>query len=129
MRSHYSVWNLIAAARRSHSDWAPAWREVAEPRRRYDVIIIGAGGHGLATAYYLAKNHGITNVAVIDKGWLGGRNNRRNTTTIRSNYFYPESASLYERSMKMYEGLSKELNYNIMFSQHGVLTMVHSKGE
>ncbi|MGV3550759.1 sarcosine oxidase subunit beta family protein [Rhizobium sp.] len=128
MTRHYSALSLIKEGLANQKGWQPAWRS-PEPKSRYDAIIIGGGGHGLATAYYLAKYHNVTNVAVIEKGWLGGGNTGRNTTTIRSNYFYPESSDLYDYSMKLYEGLSKELNYNIMFSQHGVLTMVHSKGE
>lgn len=128
MTRHYSALSLIKEGLANQKGWAQAWRS-PEPKPSYDAIIIGGGGHGLATAYYLAKYHGVTNIAVIEKGWLGGGNTGRNTTTIRSNYFYPESAALYEYSLKLYEGLSKELNYNIMFSQHGVLTMVHSKGE
>jgi sarcosine oxidase subunit beta len=128
MTRHYSLLSLIKEGFANQKGWKPAWRS-PEPKARYDAIIIGGGGHGLATAYYLAKNHGITNVAIIEKGWLGGGNTGRNTTTIRSNYFYPESAALYERSLQLYEGLSKDLNYNVMFSQRGVLTMVHSKGE
>jgi sarcosine oxidase subunit beta len=128
MTRHYSALSLIKEGLANQKGWAQAWRS-PEPKPRYNAIIIGGGGHGLATAYYLARNHSITNVAVIEKGWLGGGNTGRNTTTIRSNYFYPESADLYDYSMKLYEGLSKELNYNIMFSQHGVLTMVHSRGE
>jgi len=128
MTRHYSVFSLVKEGFANQKGWEPAWRS-PEPKQKYDVVIIGGGGHGLATAYYLARMHGITNVAVIEKGWLGGGNTGRNTTTIRSNYFYPESAALYEYSLKLYEELSKELNYNIMFTQHGVLTMVHSKGE
>ena len=93
------------------------------------VVIIGGGGHGLASAYYLAKNHKLTNVAVIEKGWLGGGNTGRNTTVIRSNYFYPESADLYDMSVRLYEGLSKDLNYNIMFSQRGMIVTAHSEPE
>jgi sarcosine oxidase subunit beta len=128
MTRHYSALSLIKEGLNHQKGWQKAWRS-PEPKSRYDAIIIGGGGHGLATAYYLAKNHGITDVAVIEKGWLGGGNTGRNTTTIRSNYFYPESAALYEYSLKLYESLSTDLNYNIMFSQRGVLTMVHSPGE
>ncbi len=125
-RNHYSAWNLLAAARAGHQDWAPAWRE-AEPQPRYDVVIIGGGGHGLATAYYLAKNHGITKVCVLEAGWIGGGNTGRNTTIVRSNYLYPESARLYDFSVRQYEQLARELNFNIMFSQRGVLTLAHSR--
>ncbi len=126
MRTHYSAWNLFGASCRDHSDWQAAWRE-AEPKRRYDVIIIGGGGHGLATAYYLAKNHGITNVALIEKGWIGGGNTGRNTTIVRSNYLFPESARLYDFSVRLFENLSQELNFNIMFSQRGIITLAHSR--
>lgn len=124
-RTRYSIWNLIAASP-GHSDWAPAWREV-DPKSRYDAIIIGGGGHGLATAYYLAKNHGITNVAVLEKSWIGGGNTGRNTTIVRSNYLYPQSARLYDFALKLYEGLSSELNFNIMLSQRGLITTAHSR--
>jgi sarcosine oxidase subunit beta len=126
LRTRYSAWNLLAASRRGHADWAPAWRD-AEPKARYDVIIIGGGGHGLATAYYLARNHGITNVAVLEAGWIGGGNTGRNTTIVRSNYLYPESARLYDFSLRQYEQLSRELNFNIMLSQRGILTLAHSR--
>jgi sarcosine oxidase subunit beta len=125
-RTRYSAWSLLGAARTRHADWAPAWRE-AEPKPRYDVIVIGGGGHGLATAYYLAQNHGITNVAVLEAGWIGGGNTGRNTTIVRSNYLYAESARLYDFSLRQYEQLSKTLNFNIMFSQRGVLTLAHSR--
>jgi heterotetrameric sarcosine oxidase beta subunit len=128
MTKTYSAFNLLREGLRGNKGWAPAWR-TAKPKPTYDVIIIGGGGHGLATAYYLAKNHGLTNVAVIEKGWLGGGNTGRNTTVIRSNYYYPESAALYDFSVQLYEGLSKELNYNVMFSQRGMLVLAHSEPE
>ena len=96
------------------------------PKPAYEVVIIGAGGHGLATAYYLAARHGITDIAVLEKGWLGGGNTGRNTTVIRSNYLWDESAALYEHSLKLWEGLAQELNYNLMFSQRGVLNLIHN---
>jgi sarcosine oxidase, subunit beta len=125
---HYSFWSLAKHALSGHRNWPQAWRS-REPKSRYDVVIVGGGGQGLATAYYLAKNHGITNVAVLEKGWLGGGNTGRNTTAIRSNYFYRESTDFFERSLQLYEGLSKELNYNIMLSQHGAVTLAHSPGQ
>jgi sarcosine oxidase, subunit beta len=106
-----------------HPDWL--WR-TPEPKKSYDVIIVGAGGHGLATAYYLAKNHGITNVAVLEKGWLAGGNMARNTTIIRSNYLWDESAGIYEHSLKLWEGLQDELDYDFLFSQRGVLNLAHT---
>ena len=122
----YSLLSLAENAAKGHRDWPQAWRS-PEPRPHYDVIIVGGGGHGLATAYYLAKNHGITNVAVLEKGWIGGGNTGRNTTVVRSNYLFPESAAFYDHSVKLYEGLSKELNYNIMFSQRGMITLAHTR--
>jgi len=104
------------------------WRH-PEPRRRYDVVIIGGGGHGLSTAYYLAKNHGITDVAVLERGWLAGGNMARNTTVIRSNYLWDESAAIYERSLQMWEGLEDELGYDLQFSQRGLIGLAHSTGE
>ncbi len=117
--------SLVRNAFNYHQNWQQAWRS-PEPKREYDVIIVGAGGHGLATAYYLAKEHGVTNVAVLEKGWLGGGNTGRNTTIIRSNYLRDESAAIYDHALKLYEGLSQELNYNIMFSQRGVLNLAHN---
>ena len=104
------------------------WR-AAEPKTSYDVVIVGAGGHGLATAYYLAQNHGITDVAVIEKGWLGGGNMARNTTVIRSNYLWDESAAIYEHSLKLWEGLEEALDFDIQFSQRGVLNLAHDLGD
>ena len=103
-----------------------AWRS-PQPRRHYDVIIIGAGGHGLATAYYLATRHGIRDIAVLEKGYLGGGNSGRNTQVCRSNYFYPQSAAFYEHSLGLYESLSQDLNFNIMLSQRGNLELSHSR--
>ncbi len=122
----YSIFSLIRNALAYHEDWPAAWRS-PEPKPAYDVVIVGGGGHGLATAYYLAKLHGIGNVAVIERGWLGGGNTGRNTTIVRSNYLWDESAALYEHSMKLWEGLSQDLNYNVMFSQRGVLALAHSQ--
>ncbi len=121
----YSIFSLLRNAMGYHRDWQQVWRS-PDPKPEYDVLIIGGGGHGLATAYYLAKEHGITNVAVIEKGWLGGGNTGRNTTIIRSNYLWGESAHLYEKSLQLYEGLSQDINYNIMLSQRGVLNLAHN---
>jgi len=124
--TRYSIFSLIRNAVGHHKDWPLAWRS-PEPKAEYDVVIVGGGGHGQATAYYLAKEHGNTNVAVLEKGWLGGGNTGRNTTIIRSNYLWDESAHLYEHSLKLYEGLSQDLNYNIMLSQRGVLNLAHNQ--
>ena len=121
----FSAFAVAKEAMRSNKGWEKQW-ENPEPRSSYDVIIVGAGGHGLATAYYLAKEHGITNVAVLEKGWLGGGNTGRNTTIIRSNYLYDESAGMYNHAINLWEGLSQELNYNVMFSQRGVMMMAHN---
>lgn len=122
----YSALNLVRGALGGHRQWRPAWTN-KEPRDGYDVIIVGGGGHGLATAYYLARYHGVTRVAVLEKGWIGGGNTGRNTTIVRSNYFFPESAAFYDLSLKLYEGLSKELNYNIMLSQRGQMMLAHNR--
>ena len=121
----YSVFSLIKNAFSYHENWQPAWRS-PEPKKEYDAIIIGGGGHGLTTAYYLAKNHGMTNIAVIEKGWIGGGNTGRNTTIIRSNYLWDQSAALYEHALKLWEGMSQELNFNVMFSQRGVMNVAHN---
>jgi methylglutamate dehydrogenase subunit A len=121
----YSAFSLAWNALKGNRDWTPAWRDVA-PRDRYEVVIIGGGGHGLATAYYLAKNHGITNVAVVEKSWIGSGNAGRNTTIIRSNYLMPDNVPFYEWSMRLWEGLERDLNYNTMVSQRGVLNLYHS---
>jgi sarcosine oxidase subunit beta len=124
--SRYSIFSLIRHARSGHREWPRAWRS-PEPKPAYDVVIVGAGGHGLATAYYLAKEHGITNVAVLEKGWLGGGNTGRNTTVIRSNYLWDSSAALYEKSLRLLEGLSQELNFNLMLSQRGLVGLAHTQ--
>jgi sarcosine oxidase subunit beta len=120
-----SGFQIVREALRGNSGWEKQW-DSPTPRAQYDVIIVGAGGHGLATAYYLAKEHGITNVAVLEKGWLGGGNTGRNTTIIRSNYLYDESAGIYEHAVKLWEGLSQELNYNVMYSPRGVMMLAHN---
>jgi len=124
----YSIFSLARYALAGHTEWQPAWRS-PEPKQAYDVVIVGAGGHGLATAYYLAKEHGITNVAVLEKGWLGGGNTGRNTTVVRSNYLNDDSAAIYEKSLKLYEGLSQEINFNVMLSQRGLVMLAHSPHE
>ncbi len=121
----YSVFAVAREAMRGHKGWEAQWAS-PEPRSSYDVVIVGAGGHGLGTAYYLAKEHGITNVAVIEKGWLGGGNTGRNTTIIRSNYLYDESAGLYNHALGLWDGLSQDLNYNVMYSPRGVMMLAHN---
>lgn len=121
----YSAFSLLKNALSHNRNWREAWRS-PEPKKKYDVIIVGGGGHGLATAYYLAKEHGVRNVAVLEKGWIGGGNTGRNTTIVRSNYLWTEASLLYEKSMKLWEGLSQDLNYNVMFSQRGVYNLGHT---
>jgi len=128
MSLSYSAFSLARHALTGHRHWPRAWRDPA-PKPRYSVIIIGAGGHGLASAYYLAKEHGITDVAVLEKGWLGGGNTGRNTTIIRSNYLLEPNAHFYEFSLKLWEGLSRDLNYNAMVSQRGVINLGHSDSQ
>jgi sarcosine oxidase subunit beta len=125
---HYSALSLVKQALTGNRGWTRAWRN-PEPRKQYDVIIIGGGGHGLATAYYLAKLHGVTNVAVLEKGYIGGGNTGRNTTIVRSNYMLNANSQFYEHSMKLWEGLSQDLNYNVMFSQRGVLNLFHTDAQ
>src|SRR5438046_3496421 len=120
----YSIVSLLRNALSYHENWTEAWRS-PDPKPSYDVVIIGGGGHGLASAYYLAKEHGITNVAVLEKAWLGGGNTGRNTTNVRSNYILAQNSHFYEFSLKLWEKLSADLNYNVMFSQRGVLITAH----
>ena len=124
----YSALSLAYQALRGHTGWKPAWRD-PEPKPEYDVIIVGGGGHGLATAHYLAKEHGLTNVAVLEKGWIGSGNAGRNTTIIRSNYLLSANIQFYEWSMKLWEGLEQDLNYNAMVSQRGVINLYHSDAQ
>ncbi len=121
----YSVFSLLRNALSHNRRWREAWRS-PEPKREYDAIIVGGGGHGLATAYYLAREHGLQNVAVLEKGWIGGGNTGRNTTIVRSNYLWTEASLLYEKSLQLWEGLSQDLNYNVMFSQRGVYNLGHT---
>ena len=121
----YSGFSLFKHSLSHHENWQAAWRS-PQPKKEYDVIIVGGGGHGLATAYYLAKVHGITNVAVLEKGYLGGGNTARNTTIVRSNYLWDEASKLYDHSLDLWKDLSQDLNYNVMFSQRGVLNLGHT---
>jgi sarcosine oxidase subunit beta len=124
----YSAFRLIAEALRGNRGWTPAWRD-AEPRAAYDAVIVGGGGHGLATAYYLAKVHGMRDIAVLEKGWIGSGNVGRNTTIIRSNYLLPGNTPFYEWSLKLWEGLEQDINYNAMVSQRGVLNLHHNDAQ
>ncbi len=124
----YSIFSLVRNAFSRHENWQRAWRS-PEPKASYDAVVIGGGGHGLATAYYLAKEHGMTNVAVLEKSWLGGGNTGRNTTIVRSNYHLDANAHFYEFALKLWEGLSQDLNFNVMYSARGVLNLTHSPAE
>ena len=121
----YSAFSLLRNAFSHNRKWQPAWRD-PQPQKKYDVIIVGGGGHGLATAYYLAKEHGVQNIAVLEKGYIGGGNTGRNTTIVRSNYLWTEASLLYEKSMQLWQSLSQELNYNVMYSKRGVYNLGHS---
>ena len=128
MSSRFSFVSLLSQAARGQTGWKPQWRS-PEPRASYDALIIGGGGHGLATAYYLAKNHGLSNIAVIEKNLVGSGNVGRNTTIIRSNYLLPGNVPFYETSLKLWEGLEQDINYNAMISQRGVMNLFHSDGQ
>ena len=124
----YSFFRLLAEAARGDRHWQPAWRDAA-PRSSYDAVIVGGGGHGLATAYYLARNHGMTRIAVLEKSWIGSGNVGRNTTIIRSNYLLPGNTPFYEWSLKLWEGLEQDINYNAMVSQRGALNLHHTDAQ
>ena len=124
----FSALRVLTQGLTGNRGWTPHWRR-AQPKAEYDIVIIGGGGHGLATAYYLAKNHGLTNIAVLEKGYLGGGNIGRNTTIVRANYFLPGNSEFYSHSLKLWEGLESELNYNVMHSQRGLINLFHSDAQ
>jgi heterotetrameric sarcosine oxidase beta subunit len=124
----YSGWQVFKQGLTGNKGWGPAWRDPA-PKAEYDIVIIGGGGHGLATAFYLAKEHGLKNIAVVEKGYLGGGNVGRNTTIVRANYGMPGNSEFYSHSLKLWEGMEQELNYNVMHSQRGIINLFHSDGE
>ena len=124
----YSIFSLMKNAFSNHEKWDLAWKDPS-PKKEYDVVIIGGGGHGLATAYYLAKEHNITNVAIIEKGWIGGGNVGRNTTIIRSNYMHDDNALFSEFGMDLWRRMSQDLNYNVMFSPRGIINLAHSDAQ
>ncbi|MGR3396630.1 FAD-dependent oxidoreductase, partial [Pseudooceanicola nanhaiensis] len=124
----FSALRILQEGLTNNRGWRPHWRD-PEPKGEYDIVVIGGGGHGLSTAYYLAKEHGLTNVAVLEKGYLGGGNVGRNTTIVRANYFLPGNSEFYSHSLKLWEGLEQDLNYNVMHSQRGLINLFHSDGQ